>query len=173
MRTHVARDRRRGLQVRTVGSLRNPIFERRGIDVGTEQERLFAFTELVDLGVGALVDANDLAFFIDPDRRWDIHEIEHATDDVVFINNLHVGRLGRIEDWSRHGFAAGVLSCADDDEIRIIEFFVDCLPHGQVELAASPGRPGDYQRLFALEIGQSDHFALAVLELEFRRHGIQ
>jgi len=89
MRTHVARDRRRGLQVRTVGSLRNPIFERRGIDVGTEQERLFAFTELVDLGVGALVDANDLAFFIDPDRRWDIHEIEHATDDVVFINNLH------------------------------------------------------------------------------------
>jgi hypothetical protein len=43
---------------------------------------------------------------------------------------------------------------------------VEFLPAWQVESAASPGGPGNYQNLFAPEIGEMDYAALAVGDRE-------
>ena len=56
----------------------------------------------------------------------------------------------------------------DDHEVLILEFGVELLPHGQIESAASPARPGREEDLLSAEVGEAVELAGDVRQREVR-----
>ena len=72
----------------------------------------------------------------------------------------------RVVPLARGSLAAGVLRGRDDFEILILELGVEFLPAWQIQTAASPGGPGDYEHLLAAQAGEVDDVAAAVGDRE-------
>ena len=68
------------------------------------------------------------------------------------IDQRRVGRLRGVIPLARGRFAAGVLRDGDDFEVLARQFFVECLPPGQIKPAPSPGCPGYEQHLLSPEL---------------------
>ncbi len=81
---------------------------------------------------------------------------------MLGVNESGVGSFRGVVPFSRGCFSAGILRGGDDFEILVVQFGVEFLPAWQIETAASPGGPGDYQRFLAAKIGEVHHAAFAV-----------
>ena len=51
---------------------------------------------------------------------------------------LNVGCIGGVKYWADNGLTTGILGGRDDDKIRVVQFFINMLPHGHIKLASSP-----------------------------------
>ena len=125
--------------MRTFSAPGHPVLQGQRVDISTKFNFLVSLTQLMKLGIGAFVDAHNPPSFVYPGGGRDIHKVERTTDDMVRVNHLHVGRVGRIENWPGHSFTADILRSADQNKVGIVYLFVDTLPHGHVKKAASPG----------------------------------
>jgi hypothetical protein len=133
---------------------------------------MVTIANLMLLGVGAFINADDPSFLVHPGRRRHIHKVKGTANDVIRINYLNIGSICRIENRTGNRFAANVFCCTQDYKVGVVNFFIDTLPHGHVKKASSPGGPGHDQGFFTLQIGHAHNLAFPVSDFKIWRHRI-
>lgn len=111
-------------QVLTVCAVSYPIHHHRRVVGATE----FEGAHLVDRRVGAFVDTPDLTVFIDPNRRRHVNKIVQRADGVVLVNQSYKRRFRLVVPGARDGFATSILGSSDDNEVLVLQLFVNGLP---------------------------------------------
>ena len=92
-----------------------------------------------------------------------------ARNLVIDVDQARIGRLGVFDPRPRRIGAAALERHGNHDEFLALQFFVQCLPHGQVESAASPRGPTRQQHLAAAIVRQPVHAAVEIRQFEVRR----
>ena len=82
----------------------------------------------MDRRVGAFVDAPDLTLFINPNRRRYVDKIVQRADGVVLVNQSYKRRLRLVVPRACDGFATGILGSSDDNEVLVLQLFINGLP---------------------------------------------
>src|SRR5262249_29460775 len=88
---------------------------------------------------------------------------------MVLVDQDGVRGIGVGNGLARVFHAASVLGDGDDFKILVFELLVDRLPSWQVQVAASPGGPGDEKDFLAAKIGERMRLAVHVGQGEIRR----
>ena len=113
--------------------------------------------------------SHDPALFVDPDRLRHVHEIVEVFEAMVGVDQLPVLRLRLLDPRPRMVRAAAFLGHGHHQEIPVLQFGVELLPHGQVKPAASPTGPGGEEDLLAAELRERPRRAVNVRQGEVRR----
>ena len=86
---------------------------------------------------------DDHADFVDPHGLRNIDHVVELGNAMVSIDQTRVGRIRSFDPRTRG--LGSVHRDGQDGEIAVLVLCMECLPHGQISPAASPGRPGRKQ----------------------------
>ena len=98
---------------------------------------------------------------VDPEPEGDVGESEQFDQLVGRVHQRRVGWFGCFSERPSR-FDVGIEGHGYDGQSVGRELFVQCLPPGQVETAASIGRPGDEQHLSVPQRGQVELIAFEI-----------
>ena len=120
------------------------------------------FEQIVDRGdVGR---SHDPIVFIDPHTTRNVDKPVAFGNNMVGVDHTGVGRIRGFNPFSRR--RRFIERNGDNRETEFSEFFLQCLPPGQVISAASPTRPDDQYLLFSADLRHRELVAVGIAERE-------